>query len=321
MRSILVTGIGGVVGQGVLRNLRAMNLMERIIGTNSSRVTPANHLCDEVYEVPLAVDPDYISSINKIILRNDVQLIIPSTDYEAHFLSLNSADLMCNAAVSASNVTKLCLDKYVNFVEFKKREIPFARSFLPSEYTNEFEHIIVKPREGRGSRQIMLDPPDLERFDDSYVIQEFLDGPELTVAFYVRKSGDLHGFIALERQLANGSTVQCEVTRQYDEQINQLVEKIVANFRFTGSANVQCRVTEKGPIPFEINCRISGTNSIRSQFGFKDVAYTVQEFLFNQSPELPNITIGCAMRMAYDVIYPNIRLSEVTNSHDQFWVF
>lgn len=56
---------------------------------------------------------------------------------------------------------------------------------------------------------------------------------------------------------------------------------------------------------FEINCRISGTNSIRHNLGFQDVKYGVQEYLFNEIPDSPNPIEGIATRILMDVIYPN----------------
>ena len=68
----------------------------------------------------------------------------------------------------------------------------------------------------------------------------------------------------------------------------------------------------------EIYCRISGTNSLRSQFGFRDVAYTMQEYLYGQVPEAPQVTPGCAIRVMMDIIYPGIGLEQVSNRLDNY---
>ena len=49
MKTIIVTGIGGVVGQGIVRNARAMGRDLRIVGVNVTAVSVGNHLCDEVF--------------------------------------------------------------------------------------------------------------------------------------------------------------------------------------------------------------------------------------------------------------------------------
>ena len=82
---------------------------------------------------------------------------------------------------------------------------------------------------------------------------------------------------------------------------------MTAHGEIRGSANIQSIVTQEGLIvPFEVNCRISGTNSIRSNFGFKDVKYTVQEYLYNITPDTPYLKYGIASRILMDVIYPDV---------------
>lgn len=321
MKAILVTGIGGVVGQGILRNLRAMDFQAPIIGTNTLQVSGGNHLCDEVHRVPFAYEANYLETIVSLVARHDVGLIIPSTDYEACYLSQLRDRIPATVAASPYPVAAFCIDKYLNFVAFRDAGLPFAASALPSAYAGQFSRTVVKPREGRGSRSIHIDPPAPTGFGDDYVVQQYLDGPELTTTFYVRQDGKLHGFITFERELEQGNTARCEVVDSHDRELAELIGRMVERFPFRGSCNLQTRVTADGIIPFEINCRISGTNSVRSQFGFPDVAYTVQELYHGRQPDAPAITMGSAVRIMMDVIYPGRRLADITNRNDPHRVF
>jgi carbamoyl-phosphate synthase large subunit len=319
-KRVLVTGIGGVVGQGILRNIRSMERDIEIIGVNITKVSAGNYLCDRVYEGPYAYDNDYIPTMRQIVTNESIGLVIPSTDYESYYLGEARDSFPCYVACSPANITKFCLDKYLNFKEFKQHDIPFASSFLPSEYNQEFEKIVVKPREGRGSRNIYINPPNPTSFDDSYLIQAYLEGPEITTTVYVNSAGDVHGMITFVRELEQGNTAKCEVVFEYDDELAALVKKILNHYKFSGSFNIQSRVTSNGIIPFEINCRISGTNSVRSQFGFNDVAYTVQEYLLNEKLVVPRITKGSALRVILDIIYPGMQLSDIKNCSDQFYI-
>lgn len=321
MKSILVTGIGGVVGQGILRNLHAMQLGVPLIGTNSEPLSAGNHLCDRVHTVPLAGQPGHLAAMQALVQQYAVGLVIPGTDYEAHALAMNRHQLGTELAASPSEVTAICLDKYLNFQVFEAAGIPFAPSCLPSQYAGQYAETVVKPREGRGSRNVHFSPESPGAFADDYVVQQLLEGPELTTAFYVRQDGALHGAITLRRELVHGNTMQCEVTRAYDPEIGRLIECMIARIPFRGSCNVQSRATAQGIVPFEINCRISGTNSIRAQFGFADVAYTVQELFLGVPPDAPQIRQGCALRMMVDVIYPDRSLAEVSDRRDRHFVF
>lgn len=320
MKNILVTGIGGVVGQGILRNIKDLHLEGKLIGANVVQVSAGNYMCDHVYKVPYAYEENYISVMKEICLKEQIGLIIPSTDYEAFYLAEAQQEFGCPVAASPAAVTKMCLDKFLNYKAFAQFDIPFAASYLPSEYKDQFKRYVLKPREGRGSRNIFVDPPRPADFDDTYVVQEYLDGPEITTTFYVKKDGQLHGFITFVRELEQGNTAKAEVTTMYDAQLKPLIEGMLRHYPFRGSCNIQCRITDKGVVPFEINCRISGTNSVRSQFGFRDVAYTVQEYLLNESPEQPELSSGTALRVILDIIYPGRKLSEIANKEDNFYI-
>lgn len=321
MHVVMVTGIGGVVGQGILRNLRSLSLPLRIVGTNVERVSAGNHLCDAVHVLPYAWEPAYVAAVAALVGNENVGLILPGTDHEADQLARHQAMLGSKVAAAPAAVTAMCLDKWATWQAFSAAGLPFAASVLPADYRGQFGRVVVKPRAGRGSRGIHVDPPDPAAFDSSYVVQEYLDGPELTTGFYVRQDGALHGAITLERELQTGNTARCQVIRQYDTQMHALLERLVAIFPFRGSANLQSRVTSSGIVPFEINCRISGTNSIRAQLGFPDVAFTIDEWLLGVRPRPPAVIDGCALRVMLDVVYPGRSLSQIDNRHDHFHLF
>ena len=154
------------------------------------------------------------------------------------------------------------------------------------------------------------------------MVQKLIRGKEITTAFYVNKNNELHGFINLERKLENGATNECFVNRQYDKELKNILEKMIQVNHFVGSANLQSIVTEAGEIiPFEVNCRISGTNSIRSNFGFEDVKYTLEEHLYNISPSEPNIIEGTAIRVLMDVIYPHQKPENIRDNKSEHYIF
>ena len=256
MKTIIVTGIGGVVGQGIVRNARGMNRDLRIVGVNVSRVSAGNHLCDEVVEVPYAYDENYINAMLKVVSETGAELIIPSTDYESYYLAKHQAQFAIPIAASPSEVTFFCLDKYRNWEAFSKHNIPFAHSVLPSQFKGEFEQYIVKPREGRGSRGIHMQPANVSSFDDTNLVQQLLEGPEITSTIYVLRNGSILGSITMRRELESGNTARAEVTKEYDEEIETLAGQMIQAFPFRGSFNIQSKVTAKGIVPFEINCRI-----------------------------------------------------------------
>jgi carbamoyl-phosphate synthase large subunit len=323
-KNVIVTGIGGNVGQGIIRNIHATGYAIRVIGTNVIDFSAGNHLCDAFYRVPYAYDAQYIATLQAIAKKEKADLIIPSTDFEAYYLSKYAADFDCTIACSDVKTTGVYLDKYETYLHHSQHQIPFAKAMLPSAYDGSFKEYILKPKKGRGSRGLHINPKDVSVFaDEEYMVQDLIRGTEITCAFYVDKKQQLHGMITMERDLENGATSKCVVVDKYDAQQKEIILKMMAHANFKGAANLQSIVSASGEVvPFEINCRISGTNSIRSNFGFKDVQYTLQEYLYEENPEPVNITKGTAVRILMDVIYPEqTDLSQLKDNSVNFHLF
>lgn len=317
---VLVTGIGGNVGQGILRNIRDSFPQIHLVGVDIASFTPGNHLCNITYKVPFSYDENYIPTIKDICEKESVDLIVPSTDYEVFFLAKNEKYIPCKIAASNYGTTEKYLDKYKSYLYHKENEIPFAQSWTPTDYFPIAEDIIAKPREGRGSRGILINPENPNELPSDYMIQKLLKGKEITTAAYVTKENTLHGIFTMDRELTNGTTSKAKVIFNYDERLREIANKMISLGGLKGSFNIQSIVTEENEIvPFEVNCRISGTNSIRHNLGFKDVVYTIEEYLFNIRPSEAKPTSGIATRILLDVIYPNakeeLNLNNKTSDH------
>jgi carbamoyl-phosphate synthase large subunit len=303
-KTVLVTGIGGNVGQGILRVISSLGWNIKLIGIDINTFNSGIHLCHKTYTVPYAMHNDYIPKIKEIIEIEKIDLIIPSTDYEVFYLSKNEKVLETKIVVSNHEISKIFLDKYLTYKYMVNNDIQFAKSWLPSEYDFSLKNIIAKPREGRGSRGILLNPENITTLSESYIIQPYLEGIEITSAVYINKEKEVHGVFSMERELTNGTTTKSKVTFTYDNQIRSIAEKLNQTGGIVGSFNIQSIVLDTSEvIPFEINCRLSGTSSIRHNLGFQDVKYTLQEYLLDNKPDLPEPKLGVSTRILMDVIY------------------
>lgn len=325
-KTVVVTGIGGNVGQGIVRNLRHSGLPIRIVGTNVTSFSPGNHLVDAFHVVPFSYEDGFFDAMVQLAKEEKADLIIPSTDYEVYYLSIKSGLLPCPLACSGPVSSRAYLDKYLTWQHHMEKAVPFAESYLPSEYKGQFKKAIAKPRKGRGSRGILKGIFDLETLkDEEYMIQQLHEGEEITTAVYRSYlTGQILGLITMVRSLEHGTTTYSRVLKQYDEVLMQMANKMIQDSDLKGSFNIQSIVNEVGEIiPFEINCRISGTNSIRTHFGFKDVEYTVRELLYNEILPQPEIIEGVAQRILMDVIYPGTKSEkELTGTNrDHFLIF
>lgn len=320
VKRILVTGIGGNVAHGVLRNILNLKINAFLVGTDVKKVSAGNHLCDKIYQVPPSRSDEYIPSIIKICKIEKIDLIIPTTDSEVYYLAKVREQLPILAA-SDAEVAHTFLNKYQTWLAFKKFNIPFAETRFPSEYKSDLKEIIIKPIEGVGSKGIQINPKNPKSFSDDYIIQKLYKGEEITTAFYVTKDKKLLGFITFKRSLYHGTTTMCEVTSKYDMALKKLINRIVEHFDISGSCDIQSIVTgDNKVIPFELNCRLSGTNSIRGEFGFEDVRYTIDEYLFNKKVKKPSIKKGSSIKIWVDIVYPDTALKDIKDKSTKHYI-
>jgi len=71
--SVLVTGAGSLLGQGILR---ASSLRLRIIAADSSPLSAGLYWADAAHLVPLADGPEYLRSKPVIILRHCEEMVL-----------------------------------------------------------------------------------------------------------------------------------------------------------------------------------------------------------------------------------------------------
>lgn len=315
MYNVLVTGIGGNVAQGILRIIQSQFPDINLIGTDINQFSPGHYYVNDFVKVPYAEDSAYKSIVESICKEKNIDLIIPGTDFEAYYLQ--SFRLDTKVLASSSESQKIFLDKYLTYENFSKSDIPFAKSFKCPDYKNELDGVIVKPAQGRGSRGLHINPENPSSFSDEYIVQEYIEGKEITSAFYVTNDQNLLGPITFERELTNGMTSECQTILDYDDQLKSIAQKIKDNFEMLGPFNIQARINKDDKvIPFEINCRYSGTNSIRHQLGFNDVEYGIKEHVLDEKVEDFKVKSGCATRIYLDIVYDKIKLSEIKAGKD-----
>ena len=319
MPNILVTGIGGNVGQGIIKNIRRTRPSSFIVGVNIEQFTAINHMCNVVEKVPYATNDEYKHVIKNLVECHGIDLIFPGTEHEALALSAIES-LSGKVVVSPTKTLELFFDKWNTARWAAKLQIPFADSCVASDLkkANNWNELIAKPRCGRGSRGVVVNPNDLSGFTDDYLFQECLRGIEITSAFYITADKKLLGPITFSRELENGYTSECEVTRDFDEQLVAIMESVLKGVdgQIIGPFNVQAIVTKEGAVvPFEFNCRYSGTNSIRSHFGFTDVDWAIEEHYFDLVPRCVGLSQGRAIRILSDVIYFDESVNKSINSN------
>ena len=103
MRTILVTGIGAIIGYGILRSLRATEKKLRLIGVDIYSDAVGQAWSDHFVKIVPANDPKYVDVFCDVIRRFDVDLVIPGISQDVARMSRERELLRKSGAIFALN--------------------------------------------------------------------------------------------------------------------------------------------------------------------------------------------------------------------------
>jgi carbamoyl-phosphate synthase large subunit len=246
--------------------LGALGVPGRVIVTDVNPLSPAVHVADQAYRVPLADDPDYLPELLKICETEGIRLAIPTIDDELELFGRARsafAHLGTMAACSSAKTSALCNDKYATWRALAAAGIPAARTYLPKDLPPKPRFpLFIKPRVGRGAvgAYKIRNKRELDfflRYVERPVLQEFLDSPEYTIDVLCRMDGRPLSIVPRERVVIRAGVIDRGRTVKSTVLI-ELAEQVCAAIPFAGPINIQCRQRDGWPSVFEINPRFSG---------------------------------------------------------------
>lgn len=329
IKNILVTGAGAVLGQGILRSLNE-HRNNFIIHTADPDYRSSGHwLGNKAHLIKMAKDPDYLNSIEKIIIAEKIDIILIGTDTELPIFSANKKRLEEKygviIVVSNTNVIEIANDKFATANFLKENGFPFPISFMSYDQDgirllkelNNYPYI-AKPIDGARSKgvEVVNNEKDLERissYDNNLVIQEYItetDG-EFTSGCIVFK-GKCVAVVTLKRDLRDGNTYRAYYKNEY-EIYNNFIASVSEKLGVEGPCNFQFRIKDGMPVIFEINSRFSGTTPLRFIFGFNEVIACINFYLFNKNIEQFKLKPGVVMRAWSDLFVSELEFNKLKN--------
>ena len=312
MLNILVTCAGSGVGQSAIDSLCQIR-RDRIIGCDMNRNVYAFHYCDAFYTVPGLFSDNYLDSILQICIKESVNIVIPGHDHELLLFSSNISkftDEGIEVIVSLPDLIQVSRDKYVWYKYFKEYGCPVVPTFRVSEFMENPDFsvfpAIVKPSAGSASQGISIinSFEELAKVNREDIIQpylfplesdpnygnirkavregKFIQMSEISIQLIFTKDSKFAGIFISKNTLKNGVPVLVEPILPEDFEFLDDIMKFVPvciNHKVKGPVNIQGRITAKGLICFEMNMRFTGITGNRSQFGFNEVVFLVNNFL------------------------------------------
>lgn len=238
----------------------------RVIVTDVNPLSPAVHVAERWYHVPLATAPDYLDAIIGICEAERISLIVPTIDDELEIFASAAKWFLARGirvAVSPEWTSQACNDKLVTCQYLREHGVRAADTWLPGAVPADVAYpLFIKPRIGRGGVGAFQvhSPRDLEFFStyvETPIVQEFLDGPEFTIDMLCDFNHRPVSIVPRERVVVRAGVMDRGRTVQ-NPKLLAIAQAAAAAMPFLGAVNIQCRLVNGEPVIFEINPRFSG---------------------------------------------------------------
>ncbi len=255
--------------------LRALGLPGSVIVSDVNPLSPAVHVADRAYRVPLATAPDYLPEMLALCESERVRLVVPTIDDEVPlFGAAREAfrDIGAFVACASEESARVCNDKAATCARLRSAGVSAAATYLATEVGSHLGlPLFIKPRNGRGAVSAfpITSMRELEFFVEyvpDAIVQEFLDGPEFTIDVLCDPNGTPLSIVPRERVVIRAGVIDRGRTVR-DDRLTALALDACAAIRFCGAINIQCRMRHDVPVIFEINPRFSGGIPLTIQAG------------------------------------------------------
>ncbi|MBR0090480.1 MAG: ATP-grasp domain-containing protein [Lachnospiraceae bacterium] len=281
MKKILVTAVGGDIGYGVIKALKASTHDLYIIGCDIKKYNISYDLVNEFTVCPAYRDAGvWLDFMTDMIEQNRIDYFWPVTEPEIKIIHQNPGVFKDTTVVmNRPNVLDVAMDKGET-ARFLGEHGVWTPKTLTSVPSGEQKYpMIVKEKFGCGSHSVkkVQDISELrqafQEMEDP-IVQEYIGESNEEYTLTVFSDGVVTNSIAFQRELGFGGMSRY-VELSHDEKLSVIAEKIARMFDLHGSVNVQLRKSGEEYCVFEINPRISSTIGFRMQLGFNDVSWWI----------------------------------------------
>lgn len=278
---VAITGISGDVGLGAIRGLRDGPHTQNdfwLLGLDANDDFPGRHMVHAFAKLPFVAAPEYVDALVEQLSAHHIDILLPGIDSEIIVLSRARARLaQCKTriALAPPELIEAADDKLATAAYVLAHGLK-APATCDADLPQDLRFpVVAKPRRGQASDGVFLlkDAVSLKAFlnqrRSGYCLQEYIEGPEITVGFLYDWNGVCKDAVAMERVLHCGRTTRAAVTKS--PEILRFIDDFGTKIKGAGAINVQLRLPHhSGPHVFEINARLSGSTAMRIAVGFND---------------------------------------------------
>lgn len=295
--NILVTGVGAIIGYGIIKSLRGQRIHDvRIIGMDIYDDAYGRFVCDKFYVAERADSPKYLDFINQIIVNEKIDLIIPGIEQDMYRLHELGNKIQTKVVLNNDLLINLSKDKLGTFKFFKDKGINVIPTMFKETYNVCVKELgnpfLLKPRTSYASKGIhkIYSEEDFNFYNkhpEANIFQRIVgsDNSEFTISVFGKGDGTYADYIILKRKLAQTGATDKATVIPNDNALMEYVDKICQITYPIGPTNIQVRKEEGKVFLLEINPRISSACSIRTHMGYNDALKSIEYYLFSRHME------------------------------------
>ncbi len=317
--NIVVTGVGAVIGLGIVDSLRLCPEDVRIIGVDRNPQAFGKRRCDTFITKPADESGEaYLAFWHDLIAKNAVDLVIPGIEPDVFFFDANRpafADSRARIVLNSASLVALGRDKWSLFETLHDAGVDAIPSRIAGSWNECIAELgppplMMKPRSGSGGRGIVMleDETDFgywrTKAGSNFMVQRVVgsDDQEFTVAVFGFGNGSGTPPAILRRTLGPvGATwwaetvSSCPPIAAATAELNQLLQP-------EGPTNYQFRLDNETALLLEVNPRISASSSLRAKLGVNEAWMCIEYYLRGRAPGAAELRPGCGWRFIADEV-------------------
>jgi len=317
--NILVTGVGAIIGYGVISSLRKSKYDCNIVGMDIFDDAAGQVWCDEFIQAILASDDRYISFLKDIIDKHQIDLVFFGTEQEIQKCYQSKDELgeyYEKLVINTGEAIELSEDKWKTSCFLKESGINYIKGSIDCDFEKAKGlyglPLLLKPRKSYASKGIIKTDSKSE-FDawkkeqgEQFMVQEMIgdENHEYTAATFAFGDGSCIKPIVMRRKLSKAGATDKAIVEPVPE-IDVEIYKIVKALKPIGPTNFQFRLHKGVYLLLEINPRISSSTSIRTAFGYNEAEMCIEYFIEGHKPEERNLLSGKAYRYITEAVIYN----------------
>ena len=216
MANVLLTGAAGAIGMDLAFSLNEAKI--NVFATEADEdnfflVSKSCKYYNKVFRAPRAGTDDYISRINEIIVKENIDLIIPNPDFEVGFISKIREQIKSPLFLPSDKTVQILLSKSLTAQKIGNlapRTFDVDNEDDLSNAISSEKVVWLRPKTGAGGKGSLVVSDSKfgwmwveywkkRGFSSSWIAQEYLNGGNYNVTLIYDRNSNLCGMGMLER--------------------------------------------------------------------------------------------------------------------------